>query len=147
MNPRFLFIACRIALGVIFLIACLEKILFPYDFALAIFRYRLLPHSAVNLVAITLPWMEFAAAVAIMLSYRFRDAAAALMLGMLGAFTIGIAVNLVRGVDIACGCMTTAPTEDMITWGHVIRNLGYMFLALVVLREEWLIGRLNPRRP
>lgn len=146
MNPRYLIMMCRVVLGVIFLLACVEKILFPHDFAMAIFRYRLLPHSTINLAAITLPWMELTAAIAIIFSCRFRDAAAALIFGMLLAFTLGIAINLIRGLEIACGCTTTAPTEDLISWGHVLRNLGYMFLALVVLKEDWLIHRLHPRR-
>ncbi len=146
MNPRYLIMMCRLVLGVIFLLACVEKILFPHDFAMAIFRYRLLPHSAINPVAITLPWMELTAAMAIIFSYRFRDAASALILGMLTVFTLGIAINLIRGLEIACGCTTTAPTEDLISWGHVFRNLGYMFLAVIVLKEEWLLTRLHPRR-
>ena len=146
MKPQHLILASRVFLGVVFLIACVEKILFPGYFALAIFRYRILPDMLVNPTALALPWMEFWAALGIMFTYRFRRASAAVLLALLAAFTAGIAFNLLRGVEIACGCTTTSAVVDYISWGHVARNLGYMFLAGLILKEEWVIDRLSFRR-
>lgn len=141
MNVRLILIACRVLLGVVFLIACVHKILFPAAFALAIYRYQILPDAMVNLSAITLPWIELVVAVAIMFSPRFKDAAAVLIMGLLGVFTVAIVFNLLRGLDVACGCFST--TEDVAGWDNVVRNLGYMFLAAVVLFEEQIRRRLE----
>ena len=143
MNVRFILIACRVLLGVVFLIACVHKILFPGAFALSIFRYQLLPDAMINVTAITLPWVELVAAVAIMFSLRFKDAAAALILVMLGVFTLAMTYNILRGLDIACGCFSAAADAEALGWGNVIRNLGYMFIATVVLFEDWVRARVE----
>ncbi len=148
MIPRFLIMLFRIALGAVFIFGSMDKILFPGEFALAVFRYQILPHFLINPVAITLPWLELTAAIAVVFSYRFRDAAATIILVLLAVFTAGILVNLIRGADIACGCMTTSPVEDVISWTHVIRNMGYMLMTGVVLGEDRLFkhrGRVTPR--
>lgn len=143
MNMRVIFIACRVLLGVVFLIACVHKILFPADFALAIFRYHILPSPLINVTAITLPWMEFVAALAVMFSVRFKDAAATLFLAMLTVFTGAMTYNIMRGLDISCGCFSTSAEADPLGWGNVFRNLGYMFLATVVLCEERITAMIN----
>lgn len=140
MNLRYIFTACRILLGLVFLLACAHKILFPDDFALAVFRYHLLPHHAVNGVAIILPWIELTTALALFFSRRFRDAAALLVLAMLVAFTVGTIFNLLRGVQIACGCFSAADA-DVADWSNVFRNVGYIFLATIVLFEDRLKER------
>ncbi len=143
MNMRAIFIACRVLLGVVFLVACAHKILFPADFALSVFRYQILPAPLINMTAITLPWMELVAAVLIVFSVRFKDAAAVLFLAMLTVFTAAIIFNLMRGLDVACGCFTTSADADPMGWGNVFRNLGYMFLALVVLNEQRIAAMLS----
>ncbi len=143
MNVRFILIACRVLLGVVFLIACIHKILFPEAFALSIFRYQILPNALINVTAITLPWVELVAALAVMFSLRFKDAAATLILLMLAVFTVAMTFNILRGLDVACGCFSSSPDADVLGWGNVIRNLGYMFIAGVVLFEDSLRQRLG----
>src|SRR5437899_857425 len=48
----------RLALGGIFLFAGAVKIIDPAAFSANISNYRLLPHEWINLLAITLPWIE-----------------------------------------------------------------------------------------
>ena len=43
---------CRLALAIIFLYAGIEKVIYPDDFAVAIYNYRLLPDFTINFVAI-----------------------------------------------------------------------------------------------
>jgi len=138
-NPVFILAACRVLLGLAFLIACSHKILFPGSFAQTLYFYQLLPDRLINPLAITLPWVEAVAAVAIMASARFKDAAALLMIGLLAVFTAAIAINLFRGLDVSCGCFSTGG-DDPIGWGNVIRNAGYMFIAFLVLFEERLLN-------
>jgi len=143
MNVRLILIACRVLLGVVFLIACVHKILFPGAFALSIFRYQILPDSLINVTAITLPWVELVVAIAIMFAPRFKDAAALLILAMLGVFTAAMVFNIYRGLDISCGCFSAAAEADQLGWDNVIRNLGYMFLAGIVLFEDRVKSMVN----
>ncbi len=118
----------RIALSVVFLAAAVPKILDPHAFAVAVFRYQMVPYPLVNLLAVYLPWIELVAAVALLMP-RFNDAAAFLMLGMLLVFTTAITINLFRGIDMACGCFTTNPDAARIGWRKVAENAGLIAMA------------------
>ena len=125
-------IICRLALAAIFLLASIPKIIAPQEFALAIFRYQLLPDAAINLMAIFLPWVELVAAIAILLPST-SDGAAALLFGLLAVFTAAIAINLIRGIDISCGCFTLDPDAGPIGWWEVARDVGFLAMAGFVL--------------
>lgn len=144
MNPRYLLMACRILLGLVFLLACVHKILFPEPFALALFRYHVLPHGLINGMAITLPWIEAVVALSILFSRRFRAPAALLMLLMLVMFSVALGWNLARGVSVACGCFNSSATE-VADWGNIMRNTGYALLAAAVLFEEQIVRRFSVR--
>jgi len=145
MNPAYIIAACRVLLGLVFLIASSHKILFPAAFAQSLYYYQILPDALINPVAITLPWIEAVAGVMIIASSRFKDSAALLMFLMLAVFNVAVAFNIIRGLDIACGCFS-AGGEDTIGWGNVLRNGGYMFLAALILFEERVLIRLNGLR-
>ena len=63
-------LAARVYLGGVFLFACWHKILEPGSFALDIATYQILPLGLVNLMAITLPWVELAAGVMLIVGVR-----------------------------------------------------------------------------
>jgi hypothetical protein len=123
---------CRMILAAVFLLASAPKIVAPHEFAVAVFRYQLLPDAAINLMAILLPWIEFVAAVAILIP-RTRAAAAAILFGLLAVFTAAISIDLVRGINISCGCFTLAANAGPIGWWEVIRDVGFLALAGFVL--------------
>lgn len=57
---------------------------------------------------------------------------------MLGIFSLAMSMSILRGLDIACGCFSSAGEGDTLGWSNVFRNLGYMFLAAIVMAEEWI---------
>ena len=136
-------VICRMLLAAIFLMASVPKIIAPHEFAIAVFRYQLLPDSAINLMAIFLPWIELVAAVAVLIP-RASAAAAAILLALLAVFTAAIAIDLVRGIDISCGCFTLAADAGPIGWWEVVRDVGFLALAGFVL---WAGLRPEPARP
>ena len=138
---RVVFIACRLVLGAVFLLACVHKIVDPESFARAIANYQLVPGPLVHGLAITLPWIEFVLAMALWFVPGFRKPAAALMGLMLIVFTGAMVINLARGLDIACGCFTAR--EDPLGWGNVVRNLSTLFVAGVVWGEDRLRHRFG----
>ncbi len=125
----------RLALAAVFLAAAAPKLADPQSFAAAVYRYQLLPDALVNLFALAHAWLELVVAVALLLP-RWRRAAAALIVLLLSAGALGLAVNLVRGVDVACGCFSLDPLAPPATWLTVARNLGLTVLAVWVFRVE-----------
>lgn len=121
-------IICRMILAAVFLLASLPKIIAPHEFAIAVFRYQLLPDAAINLMAIFLPWVELVAAIAILIP-RTSAAAATIFLGLLTVFTAAISIDLVRGIDISCGCFTLDADAGPIGWWEVVRDIGFLTLT------------------
>ena len=65
----------RVLLGAIFIYASIHKIQEPYEFARIVHGYRLLPPELVNLVAITLPWIEVVTGAFLILGLFTRESA------------------------------------------------------------------------
>ena len=96
----------RLALGGIFLYAGAIKIVHPADFSASIGNYRLLPHELINLLAITLPWIEVVAALMLLFGIWKRTSAALIVI-MLVVFLIAIGQAVARNLNIDCGCFGT----------------------------------------
>lgn len=96
----------RLIIGGLFLYAGAVKILDPAGFAKDIANYRLLPHAWVNLLAITLPWVEIISGGMLVVGIWKR--ANALLIGfLLVVFMAAILQALARDLDIKCGCFGT----------------------------------------
>ena len=132
---RWIVLACRLALAAIFFTAAIPKILSPHEFALAVFRYQMLPYALVNAFAIFLPWIELVAAVAI-LSPKSSRGAALILLALLAVFTAAISANLLRGLDISCGCFSVSAGAGRIGWWEVVRDAAFIVLCLPVLQPS-----------
>jgi putative oxidoreductase len=141
-------VPARWYLGFVFLLACQHKIAHPGAFALDVATYGILPLSLVNLMAVTLPWLELSAG--IMLAVGLRARAAALMVfGMMVMFTVALAIALAQGLDMACGCFASEAAEEAISGNTVLRDLGWLSLSVyVVLFDRSPIGfdRILARR-
>lgn len=101
---RVIELAARIVVGLVFLLYGLDKIAHPDDFARAIANYRLLPEALVNLVAVTLPWVECVCGL-LLLAGQWVRSAALVSAFLLGVFVVAVSITLARGLDIACGCL------------------------------------------
>jgi uncharacterized membrane protein YphA (DoxX/SURF4 family) len=120
---------CQIATGALFALAGLAKVGDLGAFAEQIHNFRLVPVPAENLVAITLPWIELVAALALILGIRAREGAL-LAFGSLAVFTLAVVVALARGLDIECGCFGTADASR-VGVVKVLENLGFLAVAAV----------------
>jgi len=101
---RVIELAARMVVGLVFLLYGLDKIAHPDDFARAIANYRLLPEALVNLVAVTLPWVECMCGL-LLLAGQWVRSAALVSAFLLGVFVVAVSITLARGLDIACGCL------------------------------------------
>ena len=126
--PKYAEWAARLVLAAVFLTACLPKIAHPHAFAESIYRYQLLHAAAINAAAVFLPWLELAAAVSLLALPRLQRGAVLLVAILLVVFTGAIAINLHRGVDIACGCFSVSESKGHIGWWNLARNAALLAL-------------------
>jgi uncharacterized membrane protein YphA (DoxX/SURF4 family) len=95
--------ALRIGLGVLFAWAGASKFGLGSTFASLIANYRLLPAEANQILAVTLPWVEFVAGVLLILKLWVRPAGL-VVAGLAVVFLAAVGSALARGLDIPCGC-------------------------------------------
>ena len=58
LTHRYVVFLVRLFLGVVFIVAAIEKIAVPETFAISIEAYKLLPLQAINIFALLIPWVE-----------------------------------------------------------------------------------------
>jgi len=124
-------IACRFALGTIFLLSGAAKLANRNEFEQVVSEYRAVPESMSRAVARVIPPTETALGVCLLLGALVRPAAF-VAAALLVAFTVAIALNLVRGRRIACGCFGTISSRE-VSWFAVARNVVFVCCALVVV--------------
>ena len=130
-------IRVQLALGTLFVIAALPKIADPPSFAHMIYNYRLVPANLINIMALTMPWVEVLAGLALILGV-WKRAALMLIGAMLLVFIIAIGINLGRGNAIDCGCFNVADAgksyEQRIfdMKADVLRDLGMLLMVAQV---------------
>ena len=129
------FVCLRVAFGLIFIFASLGKIADPGAFAVVIARYQLLPPELVNLTAITLPWVEALCGLALVFGV-FARGAALVLTGLMLVFINALVANMVRGVNIACGCFDLDPDAKANMTLAALRDAGLLLMALIVLGRE-----------
>ncbi len=144
LSNDWLTLACRLFFGSVFIYASLDKIAHPDQFARIVFNYHLVPGSLINLMALILPMTEFIAGAFLILGIFYRGARAYLMI-LMGIFTIAIAINVFRGVNIECGCFTVSSRAKSAGLMLVLRDSLYAIPGLIVLlsrSRRWMLDNL-----
>ena len=123
-------IIVRSFLGVVFIIAAVEKIAMPETFAIAIEAYKLMPTQIVNISALIVPWIELLCGI-FLIAGAFSRASAALLSVLLVVFIVALISALLRELKIDCGCFGPAHATP-VGWGKVFEDLGLLILGLHV---------------
>ena len=128
MRDQFLYHTARIILGLIFLFACYDKLLNPRQFAEVVYNYQILPDGLVNVTAILLPWVELVLGLSLIVNVWIPGSA---VLGnlLLLAFFSALIFNLARGLDVSCGCFSTAAGEEGADARTVLRDLSFLIVS------------------
>ena len=138
-------LVCRIVLGGIFIYASLDKIAPPAEFAKAIGNYHVLPFGLENLLALTLPWLELLAGVALITGVMI-DGAAIMVIIMNIIFIFAISQALARGISIECGCFSvTTEGGDNIGLQTILRDIGYLIMGFIVLYRRDNLFEFYPK--
>ncbi len=120
--------AARLFMGGVFLYASFDKILHPAAFAEAVYNYQILPDAAVNLAALTLPWLELLLGICLIAGV-WLPGATAISTGLLLVFIAALAYNKMRGLDIHCGCFSTETTEGPAGHWTVLRDVAFLAVS------------------
>ncbi|WP_419779798.1 MauE/DoxX family redox-associated membrane protein [Maridesulfovibrio sp.] len=123
----------RIFLGIIFILASVDKIADPVAFAGIIKNYQILPEIMIGPVAYFLPWLEFVCG-AMLVCGVFVDAAVAILTGMLLVFIAALSANLYRGIDVACGCFSTDAASASDMQMTIVRDVVLLIAAGLALK-------------
>ena len=129
--------AARAVLAVVFIWACVHKILDPGGFALQVATYQILPLELVNLQAIVLPWVELTAGILLILGLWTRGAAL-VTCGMNAMFIVAIAMALAATLQLQCGCFTSAAAGHEMSSSLIVRDAALLLAGalLVVARPD-----------
>lgn len=128
-------ILLRIVLGLIFLWASWQKIIYPDKFADIMDAYHILPSATVNFVALVLPWVEALCGIFLISGYLTRGSILLVDMLML-IFIVAFISSIYRGLDVSCGCfsLSTAATDRV--YLNLIRDVLILLVGLVVLIYE-----------
>jgi uncharacterized membrane protein YphA (DoxX/SURF4 family) len=142
LTSPWLTIRVQLALGVIFIAAALPKIVDPPSFAHMIYNYKLVPGPLLNIMALSMPWLELLCGLALVLGI-WKEAARSLVALLLVTFIIAIGINLLRSNAIDCGCFDVSAAgksrEERLAdmWFVIFRDLG----MLVMCAQLWWAAR------
>lgn len=140
----------RMVLGIVFVWASLYKIAEPREFAMSIALYDMLPLSLVNLLAITLPVVELATGVTLILGLWTRASALvvnAMLLMFIGA--IGYVVFVRGKAEFGCGCFSPAAEEagKELATDTLWRDVAYLLVGVyVMIFDDGAVGIDGLRR-
>ncbi len=138
---RYTHLACRFAIGGLFIYSSIDKIANPAAFAKTVYYYRFLPAFLVNVFSLCLPWIEFVCGVLLILGLYVRECALVLILLFI-SFSLGLSQATLRGIDINCGCFS-ASGGAKVGWPLIIRDLSLVLLPiqLFLVRIDFLSVR------
>lgn len=132
----------RIALAGIFIVAAYGKLLHTGALVATVENYNILPLPLARYFAYTLPWIEIIAGIMLLIGLGTRGSALALGL-LLVSFIIAIAVNLHRGVSMACGCFDLFGMNEKIGSSILFRDILFLLVAAALAYTKDFILSLD----
>lgn len=130
---RYEVFACRITMGLTCFLAGLSKVADPEGFAQAVARHGIVPPSLAPFVALTLPPVEVAVGLFLLVGFMTRWAALRAVV-LLVAFSLAMCIALARGASFECGCLGII-AEERIGLLTLTRNALLTACALLVFGQ------------
>ncbi|MCU0660847.1 MAG: DoxX family membrane protein [Myxococcota bacterium] len=136
-------VAGRLLLAGTFAWACVHKIAEPFDFALQVATYQILPLSLINLMAIVLPWLEAVLAVLLVLGLWTR-ASSLVTAGLNLMFIVAIGMALHAKLHLQCGCFASEGAGEEMDASLIVRDVGLLLVCVFLLfakPDRWTLDR------
>ncbi|MCP3927333.1 MAG: DoxX family membrane protein [Desulfobacterales bacterium] len=123
----------RVSLGILFFYSSLHKIGNPAEFAKVIYGYSLFPHSIINIFAISVPFLELFAGLSLIIGVYPKSGVMIINI-MLSLFIIAISINLIRGHEFDCGCVSFGEPQSVMSniW-VLIRDIFCLLFGVYIL--------------
>ena len=132
-RTKYLTLVARLFIGGLFVYASIYKINDPVNFAVSIRNYMIVPPSWSNLLALTLPWIEIGTGGFLILGIQTKPSAL-LATGMLGVFLGALIYAYSTGLDIDCGCFSSADSSSgRVGIYHLVRDTFLVLISLSIL--------------
>ena len=131
---KHLLLLIRIFIGLVFLYSGIQKIADASGFANAIENYRLFPLFTINLLAITIPWLELITGLFLIFGIYIKESTT-IINSLLIFFIIFIITALIRKLNIECGCFGTLDNQK-VGIQKIIENLILLLLGYFLFRTE-----------
>ena len=119
----------RCVLGSVFILASIDKIQYPRDFARIIMAYNVLPNKFAIFIAFTLPWIELCLGVFLIIGIYIRESATILSFLLIG-FLIAIAYKALNGGIQSCGCFSLKESNRENVIILIIRDVIFLVCGL-----------------
>lgn len=132
LSSQWLVLFFRLIVGITFVYASLDKIAHPDQFARAVYNYKIIPGSLINIFAITLPWIELFCGLFLILGL-FIESSSLIISFLLIVFIIALSSSFLRGIDIACGCFTTDPNAKKATAMNLLEDVVLLLMSVQIL--------------
>ena len=129
-SNKYVIFACRLILGIVFILASIDKIAVPEAFAISVHAYRILPLPVVNIAALVIPWTELICGLFLLGGILVRPSSFVLS-SLLLVFIGAIFTALLRGMNIDCGCFGAAHSSP-VSWMRILEDIGLLWLGVVI---------------
>ncbi|GBC60002.1 hypothetical protein DENIS_0944 [Desulfonema ishimotonii] len=135
---KWVILALRLFLGIVFIYASWDKILHPGAFAEAIYNYQILPDTLINFTAIVLPWFELFLGICVIFGIWLPGAVFSIN-ALLTVFFAALLFNLARGLDIHCGCFSSSAQsgESGSTLWYLTRDAAFLISGFLLFSQIW----------
>ncbi len=124
-------IPARVYMGIVFIAASLFKIYEPYQFALSVATYQILPLELINVQTLVLPWLELFVGILLILGVWTKENAF-LICGMMVMFIVALSIALSHDLQMSCGCFASQEAADEIGMHTVFRDLGWLAIGAYI---------------
>ena len=127
----------QLGAGVIFLAAALPKIADLESFAGSIHNFHMepvVPMAMTNILAITIPWIELVAGLALIANFKPR-AGAIVYTVLMTFFTVAVIAALARGLSFDCGCFGKSGAANLGAM-KLLENAGMLAVGVVASLER-----------
>jgi putative oxidoreductase len=130
-NKNFVYAACRVGVGTVFIYGSIFKIREPFAFLTVVYNYELMGPAMGLVVSLVVPWLEFLIGLALI--GNVFGAGAVLMANiLLSVFLVAQASALHRSLNIPCGCFGEL-SQQPIEYGTVLRTSGLLAASLTAM--------------
>lgn len=119
----------RIAFGLIFIFASIDKIADPQSFKNIIISYDIIPIFFAPILAIILPWVELIAGIFLVVGIKIRHTSFFLS-ALLLTFIIATVISFFNGTFKDCGCFPRwSPLSTSNIYLIILRDMFFLFLG------------------